>query len=101
MVPQFLNPYTPPESAVAKADRKIWSAVQKEFQSEQITQKFAKKGKMAKTKESREMKKAAREKYGFHQDLLFANSFHMLFLKQQKKLHPNKTLKVRFVRSIS
>merc|ERR1711937_1013797 len=38
MIPQFLNPYTPPDSPIAKADRKIWSAVQKEFQSEQITQ---------------------------------------------------------------
>ena len=93
MIPQFLNPYTP-AATVARADLKLWNNVNKEVKNQRNTVKFVKKGRLSKNKENRESKKAAREKYGFHKDLLFSQNFHMMFLMQQKKANPKKTLKV-------
>ena len=94
MIPQFLNPYTPAGAGVARADLKLWNNVNKEVKNQRNTDKFVKKGRLSKNKENREAKKAAREKYGFHKDLLFTQKFHMMFIMQQKKANPNKTLKV-------
>jgi len=93
MIPQFLNPYTPAGAGVARADLKLWNNVNKEVKNQRNTDKFVKKGRLSKNKENREAKKAARERYGFHKDLLFIQKFHMMFIMQQKKANPNKTLK--------